>query len=98
MSSQIKQLTKSTTAHRILPIISTRFTTAKIHLSPEIKKKYSEIVPVLSGKGNSCSITLLGRRRDDPKKLDRILTRAWQQDEPVSIVWDAPPPLSSHSS
>ncbi len=64
-----------------------RSTTAKIQLSPDIKKKYSEVIPVLSGHGDECSITLLGRRRDDPTKLDKLLTQPWKADEPVSIAW-----------
>lgn len=64
-----------------------RLSTATLKLSSRLKDTYSEIVPVLSGQGKACSITLLGRRRDDPSKLDKILSQAWKQGERVSIVW-----------
>lgn len=59
----------------------------KIHLSPEIKIQYQQIIPVLSGRGDDCILTLLGRRRDDPARLDKILTQPWTFGEPVSIAW-----------
>jgi len=75
-----------------------RSLTAKIQLSPDIKKRYTEVIPVLSGQGKECSLTLLGRRRDDPTKLDRILSQPWKADEPVSIAWGDEPRLSPHHS
>ncbi len=59
-----------------------------IQLSANIKTKYSEIVPVLSGKGDKAFITLLGRRRDDPEQLEKIISRPWKEGEPVQIVWE----------
>jgi hypothetical protein len=67
-------------SHKELP-------TSEIRLSPEIKAVYSEVIPVLSGRGKNCSITLLGRRRDDPAKLDKILTQPWRSNEPITIKW-----------
>ena len=64
-----------------------------IRLSRSLKQAYSEIVPVLHGQGNGASLTLLGRRRDDPSKLETLLTRPWTLGEPVRIVWvDSPAP------
>ena len=51
---------------------------AKISLSSDIKKTYKEIIPVVSGQGNDCSLTLFGRRRDDPVQLDTLLTQPWK--------------------
>ena len=66
-------------------------TAVDIHLSRDLKVKYSEIVPMLSGRGNRSSITLLGRRRDNPSKLEKILSRPWLPGEPINIVWDGTP-------
>jgi len=60
---------------------------AKIQLASQIREKYIEVIPVLSGRGNDCSITLLGRRRDDPSRLDKILAQPWKQGDSISIVW-----------
>ncbi len=62
--------------------------TADLHLSRHLKVTYSEIVPVLHGQGNETSLTLLGRRRDDPSKLETLLSQPWQPGEPVQIVWE----------
>ncbi len=67
----------------------------EIRLPRSIKTKYSEIVPVLSGQGPACSITLLGRLRDDPAKLDKILTQLWKPGEKVTIHWEESPVASS---
>ncbi len=45
-------------------------TATDIQLSASIKTKYSEIVPVLSGQGDKAFITLLGRLRDNPERLE----------------------------
>jgi len=42
---------------------------------------------VLSGRGKHASLTLVGRRRDDPAKLEEILSRNWQPGEGVEIAW-----------
>lgn len=60
----------------------------EIHLSRDLKLRYTEIVPMLSGRGNRSSITLLGRRRDNPSKLDKILSRPWEQGDAINIIWD----------
>ncbi len=66
---------------------------AGIRLSRSLRQAYSEIVPVLHGQGNGASLTLLGRRRDDPSKLETLLTRPWTMGDPVRIVWvDSPAP------
>jgi hypothetical protein len=62
--------------------------TADIHLSLEVKNKYSEIVPVLSGTGAKSKITLFGRRKDDASKLEQIISQAWKSGDAVRIVWD----------
>ena len=72
--------------------------TGKIQLSPDIKQTYSEIIPVLSGHGKQCALTLLERRRDDPDKLDQLLTQPWKANDPISIVWKQSPSVSSHPS
>jgi len=70
--------------------------TANLHLSPNLKAQYSEIIPVLHGQGQQSSLTLLGRRRDDPSKLDTLLSQPWQPGEPVQIVWqDASKPSTA---
>jgi hypothetical protein len=76
---------------------------AKIKLSRKIKEQYSEIVPVLSGRGGQCSLTLLGRRRDDPSQLEKIVTHPWKPTDNVSIEWvdegtvtSAPRPVVLH--
>ncbi len=61
---------------------------AKIHLSQNLKAIYSEIIPVLSGQGNKSMLTLMGRRRDQPSKLDPILSQPWEQGESITIVWE----------
>ncbi len=63
-------------------------TATDIQLSAGIKTKYSEIVPVLSGRGDKAFITLLGRRRDNPERLEKITSRPWKEGEPVNIVWE----------
>lgn len=68
---------------------------AEIRLPRSIKDKYGEIVPVLSGHGGESMITLFGRLRDDPSKLEKIISRAWEPDEQVSIIWEESGVLSS---
>jgi len=79
----------------VVMIRPARFPTAKIYLSSDIKNRYVEVIPVLSGQGKECSITLLGRRRDDPTKLDKILSQPWQAGESVSIAWRDDPRSSA---
>ncbi len=62
--------------------------TAEIHLSHKLKEKYSEIVPVLSGTGSKAKITLFGRRKDDPTRVEQIISQAWKSGDAVRIVWD----------
>ncbi len=66
-----------------------RSDTAKLHLSRDLSLAYSEIIPILSGSGKCTCITLLGRRRDDPQVLDKVLSQAWKPGEAVQIVWEA---------
>ena len=61
---------------------------ANIFLPHDIRLTYSEIIPVLSGRGNKATVTLFGRRRDNPSKLDKILSRPWEQGDAINIIWD----------
>ncbi len=59
---------------------------ADIYLSRQLKLTYREIIPVLSGRGSKATITLFGRRRDDPSRLELILSRPWKPGEEINIV------------
>jgi hypothetical protein len=61
--------------------------TAIIRLSNDLKITYLEIIPVLSGRGKKCTLTLMGRRRENPAQLEEILSQPWKQGDPVEIAW-----------
>jgi len=64
-------------------------------LSRNLKTTYIELVPVLHGQGDETSLTLLGRLREDPTKLETVLSRPWKPGERVRIVWEDAPATST---
>ncbi len=60
---------------------------ASILLPRELKATYSEIIPVLSGRGNEAPLTLFGRRRNNPAKPEPILSQPWKAGEEIHILW-----------